>query len=182
MNKKEFLNKLKENLVGVSNAEIDEILTDFEEHFIIGAEQGKSEKEISESLGDPRVIAMQFSNKMDNVSKKSPGSKIAAGIGLFFLNFYLMIWLFLSAYCVLFGLWASAAGLVLGGVGSSIISVLYPLTKTFSTFGMHPLVTFLYGLICAVIGLLLANFCFFVTKWFVGITKKYINWNINIFK
>lgn len=182
MNKKEFLRQLRYNLNSLSKPEIDEILIDFEEHFIIGEEQGKSEQEISALLGDPRIIAMQFSGT-DNVSmNKSAGTKIAAAAGLFCLNFFAVIWLFVGVYATVVGLWASAIAIVFSGAISSLFSVLYPFTKGFANFSFHPLITFLIGLILVLIGLLFTNFCIFITKWLVKITKKYINWNINILK
>ena len=62
MTKNEFMCILRANLNNFSTEEVSEILYDYEEHFNIGAANGKSEAEIIEELGDPRAIASQYSS------------------------------------------------------------------------------------------------------------------------
>lgn len=52
MNKQEYLNQVKEILNECDEQVVNEILADFEEHFELGEEAGKTEAEIAESLGD----------------------------------------------------------------------------------------------------------------------------------
>lgn len=60
MNKKEFIDILKNQLSGLPKEDIDEILYDYEEHFSVGLVRGKSEDEISKELGDPKKIAKSY--------------------------------------------------------------------------------------------------------------------------
>lgn len=60
MNKNEFLTKLDQALVGVPEGERKEILYDYEEHFRNAGAAGKTEAEISHSLGTPEFIAEQY--------------------------------------------------------------------------------------------------------------------------
>lgn len=62
MTKNEFMCILRANLNDFSTEEVSEILYDYEEHFNIGAANGKSEAEIIEELGDPASIAGQYSS------------------------------------------------------------------------------------------------------------------------
>lgn len=62
MNKEEFLKDLERHLGGFSEEEKKEILYDYEEHFRIGFENGKTETELIEELGDPLSIANQYSS------------------------------------------------------------------------------------------------------------------------
>jgi uncharacterized membrane protein len=59
MDKKEFLDLTKYYLKtrDVPEEEIKEILEDFEEHFQIDFEEGRTEEEICESLGNPKEIS-----------------------------------------------------------------------------------------------------------------------------
>lgn len=60
MTKTEFLQQLY-NLLGVLPAdERDDIIADFEEHFSVGASEGKSEEQICSELGDPKSCAAQY--------------------------------------------------------------------------------------------------------------------------
>ncbi len=52
MNQNEYLNQVEIALDNIDSATREEILDDFKRHFDIGLKQGKSEEEISTSLGD----------------------------------------------------------------------------------------------------------------------------------
>jgi type 1 fimbria pilin len=70
MDKKEFLDLTKYYLKtrDVPEEEIKEILEDFEEHFQIGFEEGRTEEEICDSLGDPKEISKNYeSNRKPQV-------------------------------------------------------------------------------------------------------------------
>ncbi len=69
MNRKEFMDELKEHLVGVSKVDRDEIIEDYEEHFKIGKREKRSEKDIVESLGDPRQIAKDARGELSGSNK-----------------------------------------------------------------------------------------------------------------
>jgi len=51
MNKTEYLNALKEALKDTEESVMEEIVSDYEEHFQVGTEKGKSEEQICEELG-----------------------------------------------------------------------------------------------------------------------------------
>ncbi len=51
MNKVEYLNALKESLKDTDESVLNEIVSDYEEHFQVGIENGKSEEQICEDLG-----------------------------------------------------------------------------------------------------------------------------------
>ena len=106
--------------------------------------------------------------------------KIPAIIGLFCLNFFLVIWLFVSLYSVVFSIWATAGAMILSGFVTSVSSILYNVLKDHIFFGMSPILTLLAGLIVLVIGLLGINLSIYISKWTVKLTKKYIKWNADI--
>lgn len=60
MNKMDFMNELSAALQGISEEERVEILYDYEEHFAIGKQNGKSEQEICFELGSPRELANSY--------------------------------------------------------------------------------------------------------------------------
>ena len=54
----EFLEKLKQNLSGrVDGTTLQETISYYQEYFEIQMRSGKSEQEILEQLGDPRLLA-----------------------------------------------------------------------------------------------------------------------------
>lgn len=60
MSKGKFLQQLNESLKPLSSKERADILQDYEEHFSIGLEEGKTEEEIVTSLGSPNQIAKEL--------------------------------------------------------------------------------------------------------------------------
>ena len=66
MRKIEFFNDLENALKLLKVVKIDEILRDYEEMFIEGAQAGKTEEQIIESLGEPLEIALNYCNSSTN--------------------------------------------------------------------------------------------------------------------
>ena len=60
MTRKEFLTALTQYLVTLSAEEKADIISDYEEHFRVGLENGKTEAEIAAALGSPYDVASQF--------------------------------------------------------------------------------------------------------------------------
>lgn len=98
MNKKEFMEKLDKALAGIPKDEKKEVMRDYEEHFSIGLEKGRTEEEIAKSLGDTASIAKTIKAEYTITrAKREPGIKnifratiAVAGLGLFNLIFVLI--------------------------------------------------------------------------------------------
>lgn len=91
------------------------------------------------------------------------------GVGLFCLNFFFMIWMWFTAFMLLFAGWITAGAFVISpilGVGSLILS--------FNDGGLFQLFMSLFLCGAGIIGVLilipLSKFC-------VSLLKRYINWN-----
>ncbi|MBQ4396709.1 MAG: DUF1700 domain-containing protein [Clostridia bacterium] len=69
MTKKEYIEALDQYLVTMSASEKADILSDYEEHFRVGLENGKTESQIAASLGSPYDVANQF---LDGEKPKVP--------------------------------------------------------------------------------------------------------------
>lgn len=65
MNKKEYLAKLRMYLQGLPISELEDIISDYDEHFNIGISKGKSEEEISRELGDPKEVALSYKTTLE---------------------------------------------------------------------------------------------------------------------
>ena len=76
MRKIEFLNDLENALKLLKVAKVDEILRDYEEIFIEGAQAGQTEEQIIESLDDPLEIALNYCNSSTNRNIKEEKSII----------------------------------------------------------------------------------------------------------
>ena len=80
-----FLSQLRQGLRGLAPGEIDEICADYEAHFADAAATGRSETEISAALGNPALLAREWSAEQGLRSfeqKSSPGNFLRAGVAL----------------------------------------------------------------------------------------------------
>ena len=72
MNKSEFLSQLSSSLRNIPNSEKEDIISEYETHFISGKQDGKCEEEIARKLGNPKAIAKELnvSYAISNADKK----------------------------------------------------------------------------------------------------------------
>ncbi|MFD1357092.1 hypothetical protein ACFQ4X_04200 [Fictibacillus halophilus] len=97
MNKKTYLNELAEELKSLPLNEQREVLEDYEEHFNMAQESGRSDEDIISGLGSPRKIAKELlaqseiSRAEEDPSLHSVTRAVFAtlGLGLFNLIFVL---------------------------------------------------------------------------------------------
>ena len=94
----------------------EEILEEFKDHFTFGLEEGKTEEEISKSLGSPQHIAKEIvaTSQLEMFGeKRSFGNLLRATwavIGLSFFNLVIVLGPFLGLVGVLIGGWVTGLG------------------------------------------------------------------------
>jgi uncharacterized membrane protein len=72
MTQQEYLKSLKEALERQSVSNVSDVLNDYKEHFTHGLQNGKSESEISDKLGNPIVIAKAYETEALIQKMKDP--------------------------------------------------------------------------------------------------------------
>lgn len=70
MKRKEFIERLEKNLIGLSQSDKDEIINEFNQHFNFALEKGRSEEEICNSLGIPEEIASSYDSSTINSTEE----------------------------------------------------------------------------------------------------------------
>lgn len=60
MKKNEFLSELSNSLGSMPDADKQDVLNDYEEHFRVGMVDGRSEEDIAQSLGNPSAIGATY--------------------------------------------------------------------------------------------------------------------------
>jgi uncharacterized membrane protein len=187
MSKVEYLkilsDKLKKN--GFDKNEIDEIIYDYEEHFTIGTENGKSEDEICISLGDTATIARQY--KIDRVFQKAENNAttsnivraVFASLSLGFVNVIFVLGPFIGILGVLFGLFSAAVGITLGGFISLLAAIISPFTSMVN-IGMNPLAAAFLSIGLTSLGLLFFIGDCYIAKYFFKGTIAYLKFNLKI--
>lgn len=70
MDKQHFLDELRTGLNFLSPAELNEVMDEFNEHFTSGIQQGKTEQQLIDQLGDPKRIIESYRN--DALNRAEP--------------------------------------------------------------------------------------------------------------
>jgi len=188
MNKDQFLSQLRRSLASLREAERQEILYDYEEHFRMGLADGKSEEEIAQSLGNPRVIGNAY--RIDAMLDEPPeGGRVTtvavlravfASISLTLLNLIFVVGPFAGLVGVLAGLWAAAVAVL----GSGIAIMLQPFLPIPVQMGDVPLTNGPFavftGLGTGALGLLACIGMVVLSRWFFRGVAAYIKFNARI--
>lgn len=181
MNKKEFMEILDNALTGILKAEKKEAMRDYEEHFNIGFEKGRTEEEIAKSLGEPASIAKSIKAEYSITrAKREPGIKnifratiAVAGLGLFNLIFVLVP--LIIAVVLLFAAYIVAVVFI----AVPFLMLVYPASVTILS-GDTPI--WMVGIGLHIIGDILLVVLIYVTKGFYRLILAYLQMNIKIIK
>ena len=186
MNKKEFLNKLSAYLEGIQKDDREDILSDFEEHFEVGLDKGRTEEDLADSLGDPIVLARQL--KAGALVKKAEETTSAANItravfaslGLGFFNLIFILGPFIGIIGVLAGLFAAAIGVTAGGIASFFASIFGPLFPEYFNIPINPAVGIFGSVGVACFGILFFIGNVYLAKILYRLFIRYIRFNLGI--
>lgn len=124
MNKQEFIETLRHYLVSLPVDERNELLRDYEAHFIYGQQYGKSEAEIARELGDPLTLARDivgadFLPQPPWAPGRDTPRLIGVTIVLFFLNLF--------ALPVIAAMWAAFAAICLMAIAGMLSPIILAL-------------------------------------------------------
>ncbi|MEK3889100.1 HAAS signaling domain-containing protein [Bacillus sp. FSL K6-3431] len=180
MNKYQFLKILDSSLNKLSAADRLDILQDFEEHFAMGMEEGKSEEEIADSLGSPQHIAKELvaSHHLEKVEAIATAGNILravwAVIGLGFFNLVIVLAPFLALIAVVIAGWTAAAGFIVSPLLVLISAVIFQ--GAFEFFDLFASLAF------AGLGLFIAIGMFFATRVLTQGFVRYLQFNVKLIK
>lgn len=189
MNRNEYISALGNLLNGIPEQDKNEILYDYSEHFRIGLENGKTEEEIAQALGDVRMIARQFKADYSvrqaetNTSAGNILRAVLAACLLGFFNLVIVLGPFLGLIGVLIGLFAASVGTSAGGCGLFLGVILAPAFPSYVDLGgFDPVAVafFSVGVMCLGLLFFIAN-CYLARLLYKG-TVKYLKWNIEFIK
>lgn len=180
MTKDQFLKVLSSGIQKLPKEEQDDILQDFEEHFQIGLEEGKSEEEIVKSLGSPQQIAKELvaTYHIESFNEYKSVSNVLratwAVIGLGFFNLTIVVIPFIVIASLILAGWLTSISFLVSPLLVLINGVIFP--RTFEFFELFLSIT-LCGLgIFTTIGM------YYVTRFFSNIFVRYLKFNVNFVK
>ncbi|NMB79521.1 MAG: DUF1700 domain-containing protein [Methanomicrobiales archaeon] len=186
-NEQEFIRILKDRLSGtLAKEELDDIVSDYAEHFQVGRANGRSDEELWRSLGSPEDVAREI--KAMHLVKKAESVKscsnifhaVLATLGLGLFNLVFVLAPFLLLVCML------VVVLILGFV----FTITGPVTLLYSVLQMAGLPAFaiwlnpVAGIFISVgittTGLLLIIGDYYLARFFYRVGIAYLKWNISV--
>jgi uncharacterized membrane protein len=186
-NEQEFIRILRSRLEGtLPKDELDDILSDYSEHFSIGKANGRTDEELWRALGSPEDVAreirvMHLVKKAEDVrSCRNLFHAVIAtlGLGLFNLVFVLVPFIILACLLLvicIFGIMFAFSGIVafvfsiLQLIGVPVVSIwLSPAAGVFLSLGMTSL------------GLLMIIGDYYLGRFFYHTGICYLKWNIGV--
>ncbi|WP_100489074.1 HAAS signaling domain-containing protein [Sporolactobacillus pectinivorans] len=174
----EFLGKLNHLLKEIPKRDRQDILSDFEEHFTIGFNEGKTEEEIIRELGDPKTIAAEALVDYQSTRTLNPQPAvnitrcILAGIGMFFFNLIVV----LGPVAAIFSIYVSFCAVSFSFIISPLLSLVVLMESNFVAF----LFVFFSSFILCGLGLLLGIAMIYTGKILWQFLVGYIRFNISV--
>lgn len=186
MTEKEFLDSLSRYLRDIPLEDRQDIISDIKEHFQMGKKEGRSQEELAESLGDPRVLANQFraSIMLARAEKETTAANITravfASLGLGFFNLIFVLGPFLVVLGILIALFAVAVGIAAAGITGLLGTIFSPLFPEVFNLLINPAVAVFasIGLICFGVLFFIGNA--YLTRGFFRLFVRYIRLNARI--
>lgn len=206
MNKEDFLKTLEDSLLSFPEGEKKEILYDYEEHFRIGFEKGKTEEELINELGEPQDIANQYRSTYEKIVVSEPASNdyknegvnykestphrenssisVIALVCLILFNLIFIVGPYFGFAAALIGLFASAVAVIAAGLALTFSPMLVEILNTYSISAstLPTSVSFLFGVGTIAFGLLFFIGVSYIGRYFFKITRIYIKWNLKVIK
>ena len=193
MSEQKFLQSLKEMLHGISKIDKEDTLNDYREHFLAGRENGKSDQEIIESLGELPELAKAIKAEYfatEAVKRGSPGRvfrAVFAAAGLSFFNLIFILSPFLGICALLLGLWSGVFGMVVSGTATMLAIIVRPILESivpiiysnFSGFFWN-LNFFIAAVFITSVGGIWGFGMIYLSKLFFKGTARYVRLNVKI--
>jgi uncharacterized membrane protein len=176
--KNQFLNELNRALRDIPYDERRDVLKDYKEHFDIGMTEGKTEEEITFSLGNPEQIAREilvnYPPEKLLLKRNEPNlfRSVIVAVSLIFFNLIVVIGPFFGLIGILIGSWAVGLSFTISPFGMLFDLIIFH--RYFIPFNFFASI-----LLCG-LGILITIGMFFVTKKIIGWTITYLKFNFNL--
>ncbi len=193
MNKTEYLKELAQLLKKIPENERKDILYDYQEHFEVGTDEGKSEEDIIKDLGSPKVIARELlahyhiEYARSNTSFTTVLRAIFATMAIGFFNLVFLLAPFLAIIGFMIALYITSIALIVSAV---MILLADPLNSFLGAEYIHLgfegaqkwSVKILGSVILSGLGVLLGIGTIYLSKGLYKITLKYLHFNLKMIK
>lgn len=185
----EYLSTLRNRLGNrLPPGEVEDIMTDYSEHFRMGRADGRTEADLCRSLGDAgdvarELVATHFVNKAGEAkSARNFSHAVLAtlGLGLFNLVFVLVpVLILIIVLCVVFLL---GAAFVLFGPVAFVFALMQLAGSPLLALWANPLAGVFFAVGITAVGLLVLIGNYYLAHFFYRLVIRYLKWNIRVIR
>ena len=142
MTRQNFLQRLRDGLRGLPPQAIEDIVADYETHFVEGEAAGRSEAEVAQALGDPDRLARELRAEAGLrlwEEQKNPSAAMGAVfavIGLGALDLLIVLPVLIGVVGALFGIAMAVVAVFFAGLGLMAGSISAGAVLTLITIGL----------------------------------------------
>ena len=188
-NEQEYLESLRSALAGtIPEKELEDILSDYAEHFRSGREAGRTEEALYRALGEPGDVAKEIramymvSRAEESRSFRNILRAIVATVGLGLFNLVVVLVPFIILV-VLLGviLIAGAAGTAFGPV-AFVLALLQIAGISPVNFWLWPLAGVFFSVTITSLGLLFIIGDYYLARFFYRLGIRYLRWNVRVIR
>jgi uncharacterized membrane protein len=186
-NESEYIRILKDRLGGtLPREELDDIVSDYSEHFRMGLANGRTDEELWRSLGSPddvarEIKAMHLVKRAENM--KSCGNifhAVIATLGLGLFNLVFVLAPFLLLICMLLVVFIIGVMFAVFGPFAFGYSILQLAGLPAFAIWLDPAAGMFISIGITTTGLLLVIWDYYLARFFYRVGIKYLKWNIAV--
>ena len=183
----EYIRILRSRLEGtLPEHELNDIVSDYSEHFRIGKADGRTEQDLFSSLGSPDDVAREI--RATHLVRKAEGDRswkniihaVLATIGLGLFNLVFVLVPFVVLVVLLFVLFLAGIVCAIFGPVAGIFAVLHMAGLSAFAIWQSPAAGFFFSLGITSLGLLLVIGDYYLARFFYYIGIRYLKWNIGV--
>ncbi len=186
-NEQEYIRILTDRLSGTLAVEdLEDLLSDYREHFRIGKANGRSEAELFCSLGSPDEAAREI--RATHLVKKAEHTcscgnifhAIAATLGLGLFNLVFVLAPFLVLVVLLLVVFLVGVAFTVFGPAAFVYAILQILGSPSFSIWLSPVAGLFFSVGMTAIGILLVIGDFYLARFFYHMGIRYLKWNIHM--
>ena len=188
-NEQEYIRILRSRLEGtLPKEDLDDLLSDYSEHFRIGKSNGRTDEELWRSLGSPddvarEIRAMHLVKRAENV--RSCGNifhAVIATLGLGLFNLVFVLAPFLILVVMLLVVFVIGLLFTIFGPVALVYSILQLAGLPAFAIWLSPFAGFFFSLGMTSVGLLLLIGDYYLARFFYRLGIRYLKWNIGVIR
>jgi uncharacterized membrane protein len=186
-NEQEYIRILRNRLEGtLPRGELDDIISDYSEHFTIGKANGRTDEELWQSLGSPEDVSreirvMHLVKKAEDIrSCKNIFHAVIATLGLGLFNLVFVLVPFIILVVLLFVIFLLGIVITFASVVGGVFSLLQLLGLSDFSVWLSPVAGVFFSIGMVSTGLLMVIGDYYLARFCYHGGIRYLKWNISV--